>query len=264
VGGAAGWEGWYCKRVALGNGDGLIEDVEVPSTVQVGDFFVDRKEMTGPAPWWIAFPESGFTSDQGDMGIAWKCLIIRSFNALVDGVTLTSPSVSLYVRQHHDGGYYIDAMLSLDAEISEFYQGDNVSFDSEWITVPYDANDYYGDNKAFQQHLQDNPKSWKTAFREAAGNNLSVTVEGGKIVSTYPLVINATDSVIKLDINKGIGAVPVRFEGLNSRKYQLIDDTQAERSIQWNEISFCPENQTYSMTFNLLLDDRPETSWTLK
>lgn len=264
VGGPAGWEGWYCKRVALGNGDGLIEDLEVPSTLKVGDFFVDRKEMTGPAPWWIAFPESGFTSDQGDMGIAWKCLIIRSLNALVDGVTITSPSVSLYVRQHHGGGYYIDAMLTLDPEISEFHQGDNVSFDSEWITVPYNANDYYGDNKSFQQHLQDSPKSWKTAFREAAGNKLSVTVDGGKVVSTYPLVISATDSVIKLDINKGIGAVPVRFEGLNSRKYQLIDDTQAERSVQWYETSFFPESQTYSMTFNLLLDDRPDTSWTLK
>eukprot|EP00804_Cyclotella_cryptica_P028733 CCRYP_008242-RA/>CCRYP_008242-RA protein AED:0.02 eAED:0.02 QI:498/1/1/1/1/1/2/95/802 len=264
VGGGAAWEGWYCERVALGNGDGLLEDLEVPSSIKVGDFFVDRKELTGPDPWWIAFPESGFTSDQGDMGIAWKCLIIRSFDACVDGVTLTSPSVSLYVRQHHDGGYYIDAMLTLNAEISAFNKGDRVSFGTEWITVPYNANDYYGDNKAFQQQLQDSPKSWKTAFREAVGNKLSVSVEGGNIVSMYPLVISATDSVIKLDIKNGVGAVPVRFEGLDSRKYQLIDDTQAERNDQWYETSFCPESQYYSMTFNLLLDERPETSWTLK
>lgn len=265
VGGGAGWEGWYCNKVALGNGDGLLEDVEVPITLTAGEFFVSRRKMTGPGPWWIAFPESNFKSDQQGMGIAWKCLIIRSFKSEINGVVRLAPKVTLYARQSHgDGTFYVDALITTNGNIFELNEGDNISIDTEWITLPYNAESYYGDNETFKQHLQENPKSWKTAFREATGNNLIVNVEGGSVISTYPLVIRTTERVIKLEISGGVGAVPVRFSGLSSKKYQLTDDCQPERSVQWNETSFCPENQTYSMTYNLILDDRQTSSWTMQ
>jgi hypothetical protein len=264
VGGGAGWEGWYCQKVAIGNGDGLLEDIDIPSTLQVGEFFVSRRKMTGPAPWWIAFPESDFKSDTKGLGIAWKCLVIRSYKSEINGVIRLAPKVSLYARQSHgDGTFYIDALLTTNGDIFEFNQGDNVSIDTEWITLPYNAQDYYGDNDVFKQHLEENPKSWKTAFREAIGNNLSVNVEGGNIVSSYPLIVSAIKSTIKLEINGGVGAVPLRFEGLNSKRYRLVDDAQPDTSIEWYETSYCPESQTYSMTFNVLLDGRQLSSWTL-
>jgi hypothetical protein len=81
VGGSALWEGWFCRKIALGNGDGLIEEIEVPSTLSVGDYIVDKMKMAGPGPWWIAFPDSGFKSHQKGMGIAWKALIIRNYKS---------------------------------------------------------------------------------------------------------------------------------------------------------------------------------------
>jgi hypothetical protein len=157
----------------------------------------------------------------------------------------------------------VDALLTTNGDIFEFNQGDNVSIDTEWVTLPYQAQDYYGDNDVFKQHLEEYPKSWKTTFREAIGNNLSVKVEGGNVVSTYPLIVNTTESVVKLEINGGVGAVPVRFEGLNSKRYRLVDDAQPESRIDWYETSYCPDG-TYSMTFNLLLDDRQLSCWTLQ
>ena len=265
VGGCAEWEGWFCRKVALGNSDGLLEDIEVPKTLQVGDFFVSRRKLTGPAPWWIAFPDSDFKSDQKGMGISWKCLIIRSFKSEINGVIRLAPKITLYARQSHgDGTYYIDALISTNGDIFELNEGDNVYIDTEWITLPYNANDYYGDNKTFQMHLKENPKSWKTAFREATGNDLSAKVEGGQVLSTYPLIIRATSSVIKIQINGGVGAVPIRFEGLPSKMHHLQDDAEAETSVQWFETTFIPETETYSMTYNLLLDDRETSSWTLQ
>ena len=271
VGGGAKWEGWFCRKVALCNGDGLLEEIDVPSTLEVGEFFVHREELTGPAPWSIALPDSGFKNDEkeGKKGHAWKCLIIRSFTSIIGGETRLAPNVSLYARQSHgDGDFYVDVLLTTKRGIVEFNPGDSVMFDAEWITVPYNANEYYGDNKALKEHLQENPMSWKTAFREATGNNLSASVEGGEVTSNYPLIINTTastpDQVIKLNITGGIGAVPVRFEGLASKKYRLSDDSCPETSIKWYETVFCPHTQTYSMTFNLPLDDKPASSWALK
>lgn len=265
VGGGASWEGWYCKKVALGNGYGLIEDIEVSTTLRAGEFFVSRRKMTGPAPWWIAFPESNFNSDQKGMGIAWKCLIIRSFKSEINGVIRLVPKVTLYARQSHgDGTYYVDAMLTTNGDIFELNQEDSVTIDTEWITLPYSADSYYGDNEAFKQHLQANPASWKTAHREAIGNNLSVNVEGGSVSSTYPLVVNATSTVIKLGISGGVGAVPTRFEGLSSKKYRLTNDLEPESDLRWYETNFNPESQTYSMTYSLILNGRQKSLWTLQ
>jgi hypothetical protein len=267
VGGGAGWEGWFCNKVAIGNADGLLEDIEIPETLQVGDFFISRRKMVGPGPWFIAIPESYFKSDQQGMGIAWKSLIIRSFKSEIDGVIRLAPKVTLYVRQSHgDGSYYVDALISTNDNIFELNPGDKISLDVEWITLPYNAESYYGDNTVFRQHLQENPQSWTTAFREAMGNNLSASVEGGNVISTftYPLVISVADPMIRLEITGGVGAVPVRFEGLSSKNYSLVDDTQPDTIVEWYDTLFCPESQTYSMTFNLPLDDRPKSSWTFQ
>ena len=264
VGGSAPWEGWFCRKIALGNGDGLIEEIEVPSTLSVGDYIVDKMKMAGPGPWWIAFPDSGFKSHQKGMGIAWKALIIRNYKSTIAGVIRYPPKISLYVRQDHgDGDFYVDAMVVPNLGITQFSQGDEVSFDVEWVTFPYSSDTYYGDNASFKQHLQDNPMSWKTAFREAAGNNLGVSVTGGGVINTYPLIIGVSDAVVNVSIFGGVGAVPVRFEGLDSRNYRLTDDSAPDLSVQWYETSFSPEKQTYSLVFNLPLDDRTETSWTL-
>lgn len=270
VGGAAGWEGWFCKKVALGNCDGLIQEVEIPPTLKVGEFFIDRMKMSktfgsGSAPWWIAIPESDFKSDQKGFGNAWKCLIIRKYQSTVNGVIRLVPKVSLYARQDHgDGDFYVDVMVTPNKGITEFNPGDSVELDVEWVTFPYSADDYYGPNQSFKQHLEENPKSWKTALREAVGNNLTIDVNGGNVLSTYPLIISVIYPVIEVSIKGGVGAVPIRFEGLDSKNYHLSDDSQPETNVEWYETAFCPESETYSMTYNLPLDNRSESSWTLK
>lgn len=263
VGGCAGWEGWYCKKVTLGNANGLLKNIEVPEKLQVGSFFLSRIKMTGPAPWWIAFPESDFKSNQKGLGIAWKCLIIRSFKSEIDGVIRLAPKVTLYTRQGHgDGTFYVDALISTNGDIFELNEGDNITFDVEFVTLPYTAESYYGDNTAFLRHLEECPTSWKTALREATENKIAARVDGGNVISTYPLIINITASMVKLELTGGVGALPVRFENLISKRYRLIDDLHPDVNIQWYETSFCPESKTYQMAFNLLLDDRDISSWT--
>jgi len=271
MGGPCPWEGWYCCKVALGNREGLIEDIEMPTDLQLNAFFVDRRPLTGSGPWWIAFPDSGFGDDKhlGEKGIAWKCLVIRSFEAKIDEEeqpSCTVPHVSLFVREKKPNPceYYIDAMLTPPPDVDEFQEGDSVSFDVEWVTIPYDAESYYGDDEAFRKHLQENPKSWKTALREAIGNDLSVDCEGGQVTRTYPIIIKTTEPVVTVTIEGGVSALPIRFEGLDSRKYRLCNSNNADCCDKWYEASYNPQNQTYSLTFNLQLDEKPSPTWILQ
>ena len=61
--------------------------------------------------------------------------------------------------------------------------GDTVEMEVEFMTFHRQAEDYYGPNETYRQHLSEHPKSWKTIYREAAGNALEVQVKGGTLRS---------------------------------------------------------------------------------
>ena len=252
------------QKVAIGNADGLIEEIDVPPSLQVNDMFVDRLSLTGPGPWWVAFPKSGFVKPDAK-GIAWKGIIIRKYVSNVAGQVTQSPSISLFLRQKQpDGqGSYVDALVTPPKGVQELNQGDTFDLDIEWVTFPYSSDDYYGGNEAFRSHLQENPASWKTIHREAVGNNLSVDVKGGEVVDKFPLIIRATGSSIDLTINGGVGPVPIRFEGLKSNDLKLYDESGTP-SDELHDLAYETLTSTYSMAFNLLLDNKPKSSWTLK
>ena len=264
VGGPAGWEGWVAESVVFGNADGLIEEMDVPTSVQVNNMFVDRLPLTGDGPWYVGFPKSRFIKTN-TMGVAWKAIIIRKYVSNIAGQVSQHPRISLFARQKHpdEQGCYVDALVTPPEGVQKINQGDTFDLDIEWVTFPYSSDDYYGDNEAFKTHLQENPASWKTIHREAIGNNLSVEVNGGEVVDTYPLIIRANGPSIDLTITGGVGAVPIRFEGLTSKGFNLYDDSGAP-SGELYDLAYETKTSTYSMAFNLLLDDKPSSSWTLK
>ena len=74
-------------------------------------------------------------------------------------------------------------LLTAPSDVSEFQPGDVIEMELELMTFHRTAGDYYGPNEVYRQHLKKNPRSWKTIYREAAGNNLRVQVTGGELRS---------------------------------------------------------------------------------
>jgi hypothetical protein len=171
--------------------------------------------------------------------------------------------------------------------------------DIEIDVVPAEVNDYYGPNEAFRKHIAENPGSWKTFHRAAVANDLQVEAQGGIVLRNLPIIVKADPgtSMIRLKIKGGAGAIPVRFEGLDTAKgWQLGMATSSDgmldkylpklsqfapslatrlepkterldQAVHGNdfwETSFNPESKTYTLTFNLLLDGKTETTWFLK
>ncbi|GAG08048.1 unnamed protein product, partial [marine sediment metagenome] len=235
--------------------------------------FKSQVALSGRGPWWVAFPGSFFGSTR-DWGTGSRALIIRSFEATLSGKAYRHPVVS-FPAQVVDKARKL-AGLNLDLvvprRVTQFMPGDTIEMDVEWITVPRVADDYYGPNKAFFAHLQENPRSWKTVYREAIGNDLRLSVTGGRALQNYPIVIAAERAKVEVAINGGVGIVPIRFEGLRSAAdYTLFRRhngqlTPLDQSVNGNDFwqtDYDAESNTYKMTFNLPLDGVGESTWIL-
>ena len=260
-------------QISYGNGAGLIAEQKVPLNLKPDELFVDKVKLSSEGPWWVAFPGAIHTSGK-DWGTGSRALVIRSYRTLFDGKTYNNPTISMPVHKvQKDGRCDLDLLLVPPEGIKEFKPGDKIEMDLEWITLPHMADDYYGPNEAFRTHLVLNPRSWKTVYREAKGNDLSVTVGGGVLTCTYPIIIQASQPEITVDITGGVGAVPIRFDGLKTPSgYVLFQDIDGrlvslDQSVHGNDYwqTTCDAgSNTYQMSFNLPLDDVESSRWVLK
>jgi len=258
-------------KIAYGNSGGVIAERDIPSKEQ--SEFIDCAELSGEGPWWVAFPGSKPTTSDRDWGTASRGLIIRSYRASFGGHIIENPSITVPgdYRKHRDLTY--DLRLVPPAGIESFQPGDWVDMDVEWITVPRVADDYYGPNESLRTHLSENPESWKTVHREAIGNDVKVEVSGGELLQSLPIVVLAKKPSIILEIEGGVGYVPVRFEGLKTVEgYALYEreggqDTKLDQSSHGNDFwqtDYDAASDTYRMSFNLPLDGKTLSSWILK
>ena len=260
-------------QIAYGNIAGLSAEHAVPLFLKPGALFVNKVTLSGEGPWWVAFPGAIHTSGK-DWGTGSRALVIRSYRALFDGKIYNSPTLSMPVHKvQKDGRCDLDLLLVSPESVTEFKPGDMVEMDLQWITLPRVAHDYYGPNEAFRTHLTANPCSWKTVYREAQGNDLRVTVDGGVAINTYPIIVQASQRDIKVNIRGGVGAVPLRFDGLQTPSgYVLFRDIDGrlvslDQSVHGNDYwqTACDaRSDTYQMSFNLPSDGLESSQWVLK
>jgi hypothetical protein len=258
-------------KIAIGNANGPItlEDSKpVPPTTTR---YMEPATIEGPAPWWAGFPGG---SVESGMPNGSRALVIRSYHAVFGGQPYTNPTVAMHYIDTDDAGLAnVDLRLVAPPSVTTFKPGDTVELDVEWITYPAKAIDYYGPNTAFRKHLTELPGSWKTIYREASGNSLKINASGGSILQNYPIVVRADAPTISLNITGGVGMVPVRFVGLkNSNGMELcrvVDESPVplNQGVHGNDFwqtDYDAKSATYSLTYNLPLDDLASSSWLLR
>ncbi|TWU38866.1 hypothetical protein Q31b_39440 [Novipirellula aureliae] len=261
---------YQTPRLAYGNGDGLLTELDVPDPVRRGELFLEPIELSGPAPHWVAFVGASEAASGQSKPNGYRALIIRQYQAVIGGKTYTQPSLRAPVQSVNPANLDIE-LLPPDG-IRKFSKGDRIELDLELITLPRVADDYYGPNESFRKHLTDNQNSWKTTYREAKSNELTVTVSGGTLLGNYPVVIQAQQPEVTVGIEGGVGAVPVRFEGLKSQLgnqlYQVVDGKRIrfDQSIHGHDFwqtDYNAATDSYKVTFNLPLDELEESQWVL-
>ncbi len=277
--------------VVYGNRSGLIGGVHVPAELKDGQYFIENKLLEGEGPWWFGFPKQQQLNNR-TWGKGWRGLIIRSFRGYFGGKEYKNPSISF--RHHHrrrDGRPNLTFILAPPSGMTSFDRGDQVSFDVEVVTFPKKSTDYYGPNDNFRHHLETHGNTWKSVHREVEGNNINVKIHtGGSLKSKYPIVIASDGSSenIEFEVVGGLGAVPVRFDGMQTvvtyELNRIIDDTNDEIPLEKNvkdvnagsvrkeqevhgsdhyQVEFDASTNTYSLAFNIILDDLPTSRWIL-
>ena len=288
-------------KVVYGNKAGVIADIDVPATAKTGEMLADHLSLSGEGPWWIAFPGATLGHEAQGGATGCRALIVRSYEATFAGAEQQSPAISLIIEDKGEGKKGVACNLVAPKGVAEFKPGDRVRFEMELMTHPRIADDYYGDNQAFIKHLRENPRSWKTVYREAKGNDLKVKVTGGRLIKRYPILVQAfsrpgtlpghadgrgegrerfpsygedtrRSDVVTVDIRGGVGYVPIRFENLASNDYALYEvkegkEVLLDQSIHGNDYwqtDYDAASDSYTMTFNLPLDGKASSKWHLK
>ncbi|CAA6691256.1 Unannotated [Lentimonas sp. CC19] len=265
--------GYTCPTLAYGNAAGLIKSEAAAITLQRGDYLIEQQELTGAAPWWVSFPGASQTRDDGK-GNGYRALVIRGYRATFGGKTYTQPTISAPVHQtNKDISPNIDLLLTAPKGVTRFMPGDTIEMDLEWITLHREADDYYGPNEAYREHLIANPNAWQTTYREAIGNDLKVAVIGGTLTNNYPIKIQAQSGEIQVQVKGGVGYVPIRFAGLATSTgytlYQVVDGKEQalDQSVHGNDFwqtDYDAQTNSYSRVYNLPLDGLESSAWVLK
>lgn len=256
---------------AYGNATGLVASADTPRGLTNGMFAVRDLDLPGAGPWWATLP--GIYLERDNRLTGYSALIIRGYRASLGGTLHERPTLSLPASKPGTNGMTdLDIVLGAPAGVASFQPGDFVEMDLEWITLQNRPDDYYGPNEAYRAHLKEHPGSWKTTYREAAGNNLKVSVRGGTLLSSYPVFVRAGADSIQVEIEGGVGQVPIRFEGLPHPRYVLLrDDGQnyhlLDQDVHGNDswqTDRDPETGLYAMSFNIPLDGLDRSTWVLK
>ncbi|MFG0254367.1 MAG: hypothetical protein ACF787_04620 [Rhodopirellula sp. JB053] len=259
---------YQTPRLDYGNAEGIIRSLDVPVDVPKGELFVKSTDFTGDAPYWVSFTGASEAGAKRSKPNGYRSLIVRRYHAEINGRQYEKPTIRC--PAHASEPTNLDLELLPPEGILRFRKGDRIELELELITLPRVADDYYGPNESFRNHLEANPASWATTYREANGNDLHVTVDGGRLRQRYPVVVDVEQSTVSMEIKGGVGAVPVQFRGLPNEKgfalYRLVDGRrvaldQSVHGMDFWQVEFDTATETYRATFNLPLDRTATSRW---
>ncbi len=258
----------FDSRVAYGNSNGLIAEVRVAPRHGRGSLLVPPTELTGPGPWWVAFPGRAMEGVPGY--ISW---VIHDFNASLGGKTWSNPHLMVRVEERAGKEARLESWIVPPPEVQSFMPGDVVSLNAEWLHLAKTADHYGGPNEPYRRHLQENPRSWKTTYREVSDNRPVVQVSGGTLLESLPVHVRVEAPQVEVAVRGGLGFLPIRFEGLQGPNTHAVHEKVGDRLVPLNQAvhgndfwqtDHDPAVDTYSLTVNVPVDGRENSVWVLK
>jgi hypothetical protein len=247
------------NKFAFGDENGLIEEWDT----QWGDSEYRKKGLhtQGKMPW-VSLHEN-VNRDPNKWGTsANRGLLVKSWSAQVGGKK-TSPYFSEFgAKARGENTSLLE--LNMAEGTTQLLPGDFIEAELVQLILPVDSESYYGPNKLFKKELKANANTWKPVYRELLGNTLKIKASKGKVEHSFPVVVAVNKhNEAQIDIEGGIGYVPVTFTGLSSyTDHKLVitkngKKVSLDQSVHGNDYwqtDYDPVSKTWEITYSVLLD----------
>jgi hypothetical protein len=242
------------RLIAIGNSGGLCEEWAPPTGSNV---YQHRSiPLRGCNPW-ISIHGTESAKITPGHAAASRGLIVRSWNAVLEGRKSTVPYISVFATEIAKGFHRTVLELSPPDGVTQLLPGDFVDAELELVVTPSEIESYYGPNELFREALKRGSNTWALTQREATGNALDVSVDTGCLQHRYPLSIR-TDASNRATASfyGGVGFVPVSFTGLAAhRAFELqtngVPLNQAIHGNDFWQTDYDPEKREWSITYNI-------------
>ena len=246
------------RKTAIGDVDGMTSQWPV----RTGSWQYDRRSlpMPGRHPWVSLHdiaPDEKVTQ-------AARGLIVRKWNAVLGSKKCAEPHLSTYMTEWHRNNLRVAAEISPPPGLKRLNPGDYVDTDIELVVLPSKAGIYYGPNSSLVAALERDANTWKMIHREAAGNDLRISIKEGNLAKSYPVEISlSAGQRAQFSVTGGVGYVPVTFTGLKDcTGFKLYRDLGGkmkaeDQSINGNDFwqtDYDTVSRTWSITYNINLD----------
>ena len=250
-----------------------------------------RKDMSGKAPWWISYGANADTvaMPDNDMVVGDRGLIVREYDAKINGVKRTAPTFSILCDKIE---------LSTPAGVLELKQDDYIYMKLELLILPRQGTEFNAavtnTNSPTLQSLQSLSTSWERIKKQAEGNDLTVTslLPLRSIVeSHYPIrVCRGNGGVTRTrtvgdtgilftvtSVSGALGYVPVTLCNLDSYDipllnqrglwvdkgsdggFVLMNQETAAGTNDFYQVNYDRNSQKYEVVYNLELFDTTTT-----
>jgi len=261
--GAATYHYSVSNSLAIGNENGLIKEREVTGVKKESTLVGEMLPLEGSVPWICLYNSQLSEEQKRKFTGADRGLVIRSWESRIAGNAGVGPYWQEYFSRdgnHGPAGSVIN--ISVPPTCNSLKAGDYIEAEIVMFLLPQDAKHYYGPDENMAAALRKNAGSWRLAYREAAGNAISVHVEKGMLERHYPIVLSAQDNTVAFSVKGGIGYVPLTIKGLSSYKSPVIYTKeggqwkmleQARNGNDFWQTDFDEKSGTWEISYNLPL-----------
>lgn len=248
------------EKLVYGNEDGYLGEIKVPTKAEKPHpaYLEEGIEVTGSNIWAV---QLGFKDEK--YNYCDKAMVVREFNANINGTTYTTPALNAFVSQN--GVTSMTCELTLPKSAGKTIKaGSVVTGCVEVVILPTDRDLYTGPNEYIKNLDASVFGKWEQAHLYAVNGKLDYSATVGELLSTWPAQIKAaapTNGVVAdFSITGGIGYVPVTITGLDSysgyRLFKVENGTEVmvDQSVHGNDYWQCyydVNTGKYELTFNV-------------
>lgn len=253
------------NNFAYGNENGILLDI-VNERQKTG-YSLQNIEAPGAAPW-VSMHNA--ENQRPDKFGTWanRGLVLREWKSIVDG-KLIEPQFSTYVHYSKKINKNVTLIeLNLPAYVRSLHKGDKIDAMIELCILPNEAESYYGDNEVFKDFIKKEANTWQPMFREANMNTLKLDIRKGKLVRRTPLMIEAENDEIVVDLSNGLGYVPLtisnisnykNFKAIITRNGEFVNLRNQEKfGNDFWQTDYDSETRTWQVTYSIPMDESLE------